>query len=75
MQTTTHQIRPSRQVLLQECPLPGSAPFEIYGATARACEASEDYLFQGFRYLLDAERDVFVREDVNAWIASRKQVD
>lgn len=71
MQTTQHDVLPTQQQLLQECPLPGTAPFEIHGAIARGCLPKDDYLFQGFRYVVDVERDVLVREDVNAWIVSR----
>ncbi len=60
---------PHRQ-LLQECPLSGDAPFEIHGASARGCQPKDDYLFQGFRYVLDEDRDVLVREDVRRWMVS-----
>ena len=53
--------------------MPATAPFEIHGARARGCEPEEDYLFQGFRYVLDVTRDVLVREDVSSWIVSRKR--
>jgi hypothetical protein len=40
------------------------APLEIYGATDRGCSPGEDYLYQGFRYVRDPERDVLIREDL-----------
>ncbi len=60
---------PNRQ-LLQECPLSADAPFEIHGASARGCQPKDDYLFQGFRYVLDEDRDVLVREDVRRWMVA-----
>lgn len=56
--------------LLQDCPLSGDAPFEIHGARARGCQPKDDYLYQGFRYVLDEDRDVLVREDVRRWMVS-----
>lgn len=70
MQTTTYDTQPTLQRLLRECPLPGTAPLEIHGASAFGNLPDEEFLFQGFRYVLDAARDVLVREDVYAWLAT-----
>ncbi|MES2298873.1 MAG: hypothetical protein V4582_17645 [Pseudomonadota bacterium] len=70
MQSAQHQVQPSRLQLLQECPLPSSAPYEIHGAHDLLGGPGEDYLFQGFRYVLDAARDVLIREDVDSWIGA-----
>ena len=72
MQAFTHTLPPSLQQLLQECPLPGKAPLEIHGASALGYEPGDNYLFQGYRYVLDAARDVLVREDVDSWIVSHR---
>jgi hypothetical protein len=58
--------------LLQECPLPATAPFEIHGARDRGCLPDGDYLYQGYRYIQDVLRDVLIREDVYTWLASRQ---
>jgi hypothetical protein len=57
---------------LQDCPLADTAPIEIHGGRDRGCGPGDDYLFQGHRYLYDDRRDVLVREDVNAWIATQR---
>jgi hypothetical protein len=57
--------------LLQDCPLPATAPFEIHGARDRGCLPGGDYLYQGYRYVQDVVRDVLIREDVYTWLASR----
>jgi len=57
---------------LQECPLPGAAPFEIHGGRDRGCAPGDVYLFQGHRYLYDDTRDVLVREDVSSWVATQR---
>lgn len=67
-----HDLQLTRQQLLQACPLPATAPFEIHGARDRGCQPADDYLFQGFRYVLDVARDVLVREDVFTWIMSQQ---
>ncbi len=72
MQPDQRVLPPTQQQLLQECPLPGAAPFEIHGARDRGCHPAEDYLFHGFRYVLDVARDVLIREDVNTWIAAQR---
>jgi hypothetical protein len=72
MQTAQQLVQPTRQQLLRECPLPGTAPFEIHGARDLVVEPADDYLFQGFRYVLDVARDVLIREDVNSWIGARR---
>ncbi len=72
MHSAQRVLQPIQQQLLQNCPLPGSAPFEIHGARDRGCEPADDYLFQGFRYVVDAARDVLIREDVKTWIASQR---
>ena len=64
--------QPTMKQLLQKCPLPTTAPFEIHGARARGCQPGGDYLFQGFRYIHNNSRDVLVREDVNSWIAAHR---
>ena len=73
MQSMQNESRPTLTQLLQECPLPATAPFEIHGARARGCQPGGDYLFQGFRYIQSSNRDVLVREDVNTWIAEHSQ--
>jgi hypothetical protein len=70
MQTTQTAFPPALQQLLRECPLPGTAPFEIHGARDRGCAPGSDYLFQGFRYVQIPSRDVLVREDVNSWLTA-----
>jgi hypothetical protein len=72
MEAIRHDTQAMLQ-LLRECPLPGMAPLEIHGAKALGYEPQDDYLFQGHKYVLDAERDVLVREDVNSWIISRRK--
>ncbi|WP_295998761.1 hypothetical protein [Rugamonas sp.] len=67
-----HDVQAMLQ-LLSECPLPGMAPLEIHGAKALGYAPQEDYLFHGHKYVLDAERDVLVREDVYSWIISRRK--
>jgi hypothetical protein len=62
----------SRRTILQHCPLPAAVPFEIHGGRNRGCAPGDDYLFQGYRYLYDADRDVLVREDVSQWIAENQ---
>lgn len=46
---------------------------EIHGASALGYEPGDNYLFQGRHYVLDAERDVLVREDVDSWIVSHRK--
>ncbi|MGZ3238897.1 MAG: hypothetical protein ACXWJK_00735 [Burkholderiaceae bacterium] len=58
--------------LLQDCPLPATAPFEIHGARDRGCLPGSDYLYQGYRYVQDVVRDVLIREDVYTWLATRQ---
>jgi hypothetical protein len=72
MQPAPHLLQSTRQQLLQNCPLSGAAPFEIHGARDRGCQPADDYLFQGFRYVLDVARDVLIREDVHTWITSQQ---
>lgn len=62
----------SRRTILLHCPLPATVPFEIHGGRNRGCSPGEDYLFMGYRYLYDSERDVLVREDVCQWIAAQR---
>ena len=62
----------NRRTILQHCPLPATMPFEIHGGRSRGCKPGDDYLFQGYRYLYDADRDVLVREDVSQWIAAHQ---
>ena len=57
---------------LQHCPLPAIVPLEIHGGRDRGCSPGDDYLFQGYRYLYDVDRDVLVREDVKDWIAAHR---
>ncbi|WGG52420.1 hypothetical protein [Rugamonas sp. DEMB1] len=47
---------------------------EIHGASALGYEPGDNYLFQGYRYVLDAARDVLVREDVDSWIISHRKI-
>ena len=69
----TPSMSASHRTTLQRCPLPATVPFEIHGGRSRGCcLPGEDYLFQGFRYLYDAERDVLVREDVSQWLATQR---
>lgn len=63
------------RTILQDCPLPAIVPLEIHGGRDRGCTPGDDYLFQGYRYLYDADRDVLVREDVKRWIASHRWRD
>ncbi|MBA5690476.1 hypothetical protein [Rugamonas apoptosis] len=72
MHTTLTNPLPSLQQLLRECPLSGAAPVEIHGARALGCNPNDDFLFQGFKYVLDANRDVLVREDIHRWIQARR---
>lgn len=73
MHTTSSNAQPSLQQLLRECPLSGAAPVEIHGARALGCDPNDDFLFQGFKYVLDASRDVLVREDIHRWILARRR--
>ncbi len=57
-------------VTLEHCPLSAIVPLEIHGGRSRGCSPGDDYLYLGFRYLYDAERDVLVREDVQQWLAA-----
>jgi hypothetical protein len=57
---------------LQDCPLPAIVPLEIHGGRSRGCSPGDDYLYRGFRYLYDAERDVLIREDVQYWITTQR---
>jgi hypothetical protein len=66
------QLPNTRLHLLQECPLPASAPFEIHGARDRGCLPGSDYLYQGYRYVQDMVRDVLIREDVYSWLATKQ---
>ena len=68
----TLSISTSHQTILQQCPLPTTVPFEIHGGRSRGCSPGEDYLFHGFRYLYDADRDVLVREDVSQWLSTHQ---
>lgn len=69
MQAALTAFPPSLRHLLEDCLLPGSAPFEIHGAASRGAQPNDDYRFQGFRYVLDVTRDVLVREDACAQLA------
>ena len=61
-----------QRTILQHCPLPAIVPLEIHGGRSRGCIQGSDYLYQGYRYLYDADRDVLVREDVKHWIAAQR---
>jgi hypothetical protein len=63
---------PNKRRLLQHCPLPSTAPFEIHGARDRGCAPGSDYLFQGFRYIPHSAEDVLIREDVNSWLMAQQ---
>ncbi|MES2116706.1 MAG: hypothetical protein V4578_16215 [Pseudomonadota bacterium] len=73
MHTTSSTTLPTLQQLLRECPLSGAAPVEIHGARALGCSPNDDFLFQGFKYVLDTNRDVLVREDIHRWILARRR--
>lgn len=73
MHTTHHNPQASLQQLLQECPLPGTAPVEIHGARALGCRPEDPFMFQGFRYVLDVARDVLVREDIQSWLSTHRK--
>lgn len=75
MHTTSTNVQPTLQQLLRECPLSGAAPVEIHGARALGCDPNDDFLFQGFKYVLDASRDVLVREDIHRWILARRTLN
>lgn len=70
---THNETQPTLQQLLRECPLSGAAPVEIHGATALGCAPEDEFLFQGYKYVLDAARDVLVREDIQRWIQARRR--
>ncbi|HEY8098597.1 MAG TPA: hypothetical protein VIE65_21230 [Methylobacter sp.] len=72
MQSEPVILNSTRQKLLQDCPLPATAPFEIHGARDRGCPPGGDYLFQGYRYVQKLSRDVLVREDVDSWLAAHQ---
>jgi hypothetical protein len=72
MESEQSTVQRAQLHLLQDCPLPATAPFEIHGARDRGCLPGGDYLYQGYRYVQDVVRDVLIREDVYTWLATRQ---
>lgn len=72
MERNAATMTPNQRRLLQRCPLPANAPFEIHGARERGCAPGADYLFQGFRYIPRGADDVLIREDVRDWLMQQQ---